>query len=97
MNSTGTTPAKRASAQQPASSSQTPAFSHREGKKKKTQSGNILPTSLKLDHQQGPLTLSAQNPGPPAPKATCPDSETRYLVGIPYSSTLLDMCHLLPF
>lgn len=96
MNSTGTTPAKRASAQQPASSSQTPAFSHREGKKK-TQSGNILPTSLKLDHQQGPLTLSAQNPGPPAPKATCPDSETRYLVGIPYSSTLLDMCHLVPF
>lgn len=98
MNSTGTTPAKRASVQQPASSSQIPAFSHREGKKKKnhkveTFCPHLWSWILNRAHYHYLLrTQDHLHPKPPVQTV-----RQGYLVGIPYSSTLLDMCHLVPF
>lgn len=98
MNSTGTTPAKKASAQQPASSSQTPAFSHREGKKKKkTKWKHFCPHlwSWLLNKTHYHYLLRTQdNLHPQPPVQTVRQG---HLVGIPYSSVLLDTCYLLPF
>lgn len=58
------------------SSSQSLAFSCSE---KNPQNGNILSPSVKLEPHQGPLPLTAQDPAPPAPIATCLDSGTRML------------------